>query len=483
MRSEIRNAETTGLRIALTGATGYVGGMLLAPLSEIAEEVVCLSRNPIRLEGSLPSNGRAAKADVADQDSLKSALEGCDVAFYLVHSLSEDADFFRLETQSAQTFAEAARSAGIRRIIYLGALAQSDSSHTSAHIESRHRVGEILKSTGVPVTEFRASVIIGAGSMPFEAIRSLVERLPVMVTPRWVRMPVQPIAAPDLIRYLVSSVSVDGSESHIYEIGGAEVTTYAGLMNEYASARGLKRFMIPVPIVTPRLSSLWLKLVTPAHYRIGKRIVDSAAHSSIVVEKRARSVFEFEPVGIRAAIANALQEEDLGSTFLAEPFKSKSNTEKIRTGTKFVERRSVQIDGDESVASEVLRHVGGQTGWFWGNWLWRLRGAIDRVFGGPGIRSTETKYPPEEGSVLDFWTVQQVTENALVLRADMKLPGRAWLKLSTRRVGGQTYVDQTAAFDPKGLTGILYWFALYPLHVLVFGGMLRGIKKTIEQST
>ena len=474
---------TTGLRIALTGATGYVGGMLLAPLSDIAGEVVCLSRRPARLTGSLPANGKAVKADVMDRDSLSSALQECDVAVYLVHSLGEDADFFRLETKSARNFAEAARTAGVRRIIYLGALAQSDSSHTSAHIESRHRVGEILKSTGVPVTEFRASVIIGAGSMPFEAIRSLVERLPVMVTPRWVRMPVQPIAAPDLVRYLVASASESSSDSHVYEIGGSEVTNYADLMHEYATARGLRRFMIPVPVITPRLSSLWLKLVTPAHYRIGKRIVDSAAHSSIVVDEQAKRDFNIEPVGVRAAIENALRKENDELRFLDEPFRTEALTEKIRTGTKFVERRSVEVVGDEPTINERLRQIGGRNGWFWGNWLWKLRGVMDRMIGGPGLRSSKTKHPPQENSILDFWTVKQVTENALILRADMKLPGEAWLKLSTRIVDGKTYVDQTAAFDPKGLFGILYWFTLYPMHVLVFGGMLRGIKRSIEQST
>ncbi len=472
---------TPDLRIALTGATGYVGGMLLAPLSEIANQVVCLTRNTARLADSLPENAKAARADVMDLESLKAALFGCDVAFYLVHSLGEDADFFRLETQSAQNFAEAARTAGVRRIIYLGALAQSDSSHTSAHIESRHKVGEILKSSGVPVTEFRASVIIGSGSMPFEAIRSLVERLPVMVTPRWVRMPVQPLAAHDLVRYLVESASETGNKSHIYEIGGSEVTNYADLMHEYARARGLRRFMIPVPVITPRLSSLWLKLVTPAHYRIGKRIVDSAAHSSIVVDENARRDFSFVPIGVIEAIENALSDEDRELGFLDEPFETAALTEKIRTGVKFVERRSVLVDGDQVTINRLLLHVGGPHGWFWGDWLWKLRGVIDRLFGGPGLRSGETKYPPKANSILDFWTVVRVTDSCLILHADMKLPGEAWLKLSTRTVDGKTYVDQTAAFDPKGLVGILYWVLLYPMHILVFGGMLKGIKRSIER--
>jgi uncharacterized protein YbjT (DUF2867 family) len=468
------------LKIALTGATGYVGGMLLAPLAELAKEVVCITRNPARLEGVLASNARAVQADVRELESLKNALAGCDVAFYLVHSLSENDDFSKLEHQSARVFAEAAKVAGIRRIIYLGALAQSDASHTSAHIESRHSVGKILQSTGVPVTEFRASVIIGAGSMPFEVVRSLVERLPVMVTPRWVRMPVQPIAAKDLTQYLLDSISDTGDESHIYEIGGADVTNYAELMNMYAKTRKLQRFMIPVPLITPRLSSLWLKLVTPAHYRIGKRIVDSAAHSSIVIDERAKLDFEIKPVGVRDAIVAAVAQENEELRFIDAPFKTNANTEKVRSGTKFVERRSISIDADQSVINTLIQNVGGQNGWFWGNWLWRLRGAVDRLFGGPGFRADEASYPLAVGSIIDFWTVKRINDNTLTLRADMKLPGEAWLQLSTRLVGGKTIIDQTAAFDPKGVTGILYWFALYPLHVLVFSGMLRGIKKKVE---
>jgi uncharacterized protein YbjT (DUF2867 family) len=474
------NLMKLDLKIALTGATGYVGGMLLGPLSEVAEDIVCITRNPARLEGVLACNARAVQADVRDLESLKHALAGCDVAFYLVHSLSENDDFSKLENQSARVFAEAARDAGIRRIIYLGALAQSDATHTSAHIESRHSVGMILRSTGVPVTEFRASVIIGAGSMPFEVVRSLVERLPVMVTPRWVRMPVQPIAARDLTQYLLASVSETGDESHVYEIGGADVTTYADLMNQYARARKLRRFMIPVPLITPRLSSLWLKLVTPAHYRIGKRIVDSAAHSSIVLDERAKLDFDITPVGVPAAIGDALACENEELRFLDSPFKTKTDVEKVRSGTKIVERRSTSVDAEQSTVDTLLQNVGGKTGWFWGNWLWKLRGAVDRVFGGRGLRANETRYPLAVGSIVDFWTVVRITDSTLVLRADMKLPGEAWLQLSTRRVGGKTIIDQTAAFDPKGVTGILYWFALYPIHVLVFGGMLRGIKKATE---
>ncbi len=469
------------LKVALTGATGYVGGLLIEPLSDMVGEVRCISRNPGNISRVLPSNVTAHKADVTDFDSLRTALAGCDVAFYLVHSLAEQEDFYQIETRSAQTFADAAKSAGIKRIIYLGALAQSDQTHTSAHIESRHHVGELLKSTGVPVTEFRASVIIGAGSMPFEAIRALVERLPVMVTPRWVRMPVQPIAAPDLVKYLSAAITAPDNESHIYEIGGADVTNYAKLMHTYAKARGLRRFMVPVPVITPRLSSLWLKLVTPAHYRIGKRIVDSAAHSSIVVDESAKRDFDFEPIGVEEAITGALKAENENLAFLDLPDRPLAGTQKRRIGTKFVERRSVKVAAPPETAVEIVNHIGGTTGWYWGTGLWKLRGLVDRMVGGPGMRSSATIFPLTLGATLDFWTIERMSNGHLTLHADMKLPGEAWLDLSVESDGAQTYVVQTAAFDPRGLLGIGYWFGLYPMHSLVFRGMLRGIRQETER--
>lgn len=466
--------------IALTGATGYVGGLLVRPLSDAASELCCITRNPSRLVASLPDSASAVKADVADQTSLLKALSGCDIAFYLVHSLNEGKDFSLLEAEAASTFAVVAKQAGIKRIIYLGALAQSDSNHTSAHIESRHRVGEILRSTGVPVTEFRASVIIGAGSMPFEAIRALVERLPVMVTPRWVRMPVQPIFYGDLVKYMVSAASENSPESHVYEIGASDVTTYADLMRTYARKRSLRRFMVPVPVITPRLSSMWLKLVTPAHYRIGKNIVDSTAHSSVVADESAKQDFDINPISVEEAVKQALRDENNALAFLDETEKREADSERMRSGTKFVERRRIEVNANESSAFNAISHIGGKNGWFWGNWLWKLRGMLDRAVGGPGLRLSQTQFPPKVGEQLDFWTVQRVDDSRITLKADMRLPGEAWLDLNVRSEDGKTYIEQTAAFDPKGLFGLVYWFGLYPLHTLVFSNMLSGAKRVVE---
>ncbi len=469
--------------IALTGATGYVGGLLIRPLASQASELRCITRDASRLARGLPERTRPVEADVADSASITAALSSADIAFYMVHSLGEGRDFAEREAEAARCFADAAARTGVKRIIYLGALAQDDAGHTSAHIQSRHSVGEILRSTGVPVTEFRASVVIGAGSMPFEAIRALVERLPVMVTPRWVRMPVQPIAARDLVSYLLASMAEVSDASHVYEIGARDVTTYSELMRAYARIRGLKRLMVPVPVITPRLSSLWLKLVTPAHYRIGKNIVDSTAHSSVVADHSALKAFDIAPMSIENAIKSALEEENRELAFLDELNGRENGVERRRIGTKFVERRQIEVDAAESDATDVIFRIGGENGWFWGDRLWRLRGGMDRVVGGPGLRTDQTEYPPEPGAVLDFWTVLRAGPERLTLKADMRLPGEAWLDLRASTEHGRTSIVQTAAFDPRGVFGIAYWFGLYPLHSLVFGGMLKGMRRAIERDS
>ncbi len=480
--SESPSASGKVRRIALTGATGYVGGLLLQPLAEQCDELRCITRNVTSLrDDSMPPNAVGVEANVFDFHRLLKALSGCEVAYYLIHSLAETDNFLEAETEAATTFARAAASAGVKRIIYLGALAQTAPDETSIHIESRRKVGQILGSTGVPVTEFRAPVVIGAGSMPFEAIRALVQRLPLMVTPRWVKMPVQPIAAPDLVKYLVGAAEEQSRESHVYEIGGADVTDYAGLMRAYARTSGLKRMMIPVPVITPRLSSLWLKLVTPAHYRVGRRIVDSAAHSSVVADDSAERVFGVNPVGYEQAIKDALESENDSLQFLDELATRPRSFETDRIGTKIVERRRIKVDSTPAQTGETIRSVGGENGWFWGDWLWDLRGGLDRLVNGPGMRRGMTMYPPEKGGIVDFWTVERVTNDRLTLRAEMKLPGEAWLDLTVRVIDGETHIDQTAAYDPRGLFGLVYWYALYPLHSLVFGGMLRGLKRAVEE--
>ncbi|MAJ60801.1 MAG: hypothetical protein CBC48_12850 [bacterium TMED88] len=466
------------LNVVVIGASGFVGSALIPTLARNVHSVRCVSRDPDRIARVLPGNALRVQADLLEPDSLDRALAGAETVYYLAHSLGEKDGFAALEEKAAQNFAYAAARSQVQRIIYLGALAQVAEGRSSDHIASRHRVGEILRSSGVPVTEFRASVVIGAGSMAYEVVRALVERLPVMVTPRWVRMPIQPIAQADLVTYLIEALNEQGGESHVYEIGGESVVDYAQFMSTYGRARGLHRMMIPVPVITPRLSSLWLKLVTPAHFRMGRRVVDSAEHASVVADPSAVSAFSVKPMNLQESIERALQEESEDLDRLDMRWSSnKKPFVKSRIGSRFIEQRSVDISSDAASAFAAIRRIGGPNGWYWGNALWKLRGAMDRWVGGPGMRtSSHIHRPLEKGDCIDFWTVQGCDESSrLTLRADMKLPGEASLDLRVEPLDSGVRIVQTASFNARGIMGVLYWAVLHPLHTRVFDGMLRGI--------
>ena len=296
-------------RILLTGATGYIGRRLLRVLETDGHHVRCLARRPEYLRQRVSGATEVVRGDLLDPDSLRSAMAGIDTAYYLVHSLGSAGDFADEERQCAQNFADAARPAGVSRIIYLGGLGV-DAPNRSDHLRSRGQVGDVLRSAGIPVLEFRASIVIGSGSVSFEMVRALVERLPVMITPRWVSVPAQPIAIDDLLQYLYAGLTIPLDESRVFEIGGADVVSYGGLMREYARQRGLRRMMLPVPALTPRLSSLWLGLVTPLYARVGRRLIDSLRNASVVTDPSSRDAFPVQPMGISDAIAAARRNED-----------------------------------------------------------------------------------------------------------------------------------------------------------------------------
>ncbi|MBL76495.1 MAG: NAD(P)-dependent oxidoreductase [Chloroflexi bacterium] len=466
--------------ILLTGATGYVGGLLLPALSRKFRHVKCMTRNPSSIAAALEDGVTAVYGDTTDHDSLEEAMEGVDDAFYLVHSLGDSDDFEELEAQSAKNFGAAAAKSGIKRIIFLGALSQTEKEDSSKHMASRHRTGELLRQSGVPTIEFRASVVIGAGSMPFEAVRALVERLPIMVTPRWVRGVLQPISARDLRDYLIAGLNIPAI-SRVIEIGGADVVRYQDLMKIYSKARGLRRMMIPVPVITPRLSSHWLRLVTPAHFSIGRRIVESAVHRSVVSSKAASELFDLKPLGTKQAIKTAISEEESSFEFLDKNGKAKDY--KTLIGTRFVEKRTRPLSVDPKRAFTIACQIGGQYGWKWQSWLWTLRGWIDRSVGGVGFR----KGRPENlqlGDQLDFWTVARVTTNRLTLSADMRLPGNAVFDIHVfENASGDVFLEHTVSFNPRGWIGHFYWFALYPLHALVFRKMLNNMAAQIEAAS
>jgi uncharacterized protein YbjT (DUF2867 family) len=385
------------------------------------------------------------------------------------------------DRQGAQNFADTAREADVHRIIYLGGLGEPGRA-LSPHLRSRHEVGDILRSSGIQVIEFRASVVIGSGSLSFEMVRALVERLPVMIIPRWVSVPAQPIGIDDLLQYLVAGLEVDVLGNQIYEIGGSDRVSYGNLMREYARQRGLRRLMIPVPVLTPRLSSLWLGLVTPLYARIGRKLIDSIKHPTVCSDTTALTVFPIRPKGMGEAIANALRNEDqeFAETRWPDALSAAGMPRRwagVRFGTRLVDSRVVQAGVSRAEAFVPIRRVGGTTGWYYGNWLWRLRGFLDLLVGGVGMR--RGRRDPDAlrvGDVLDFWRVEVFEpDRRLRLLAEMKLPGRAWLEFEVEGDDRTSLIRQTAVFDPLGLSGLLYWYLLYPVHRLVFAGMLRGI--------
>jgi len=446
--------------ILIVGATGYVGGKLLLPLLNAGYSVRVLARRPEAIK-PMPEL-QVVRGDVLEIDSVRAAMIRVHTAYYLVHSMGSTQSFEEQDRRAAQTFAVAAKEANLQRIIYLGGLGHG-SNNLSAHLRSRHEVGEILKSTEIPVIEFRASIVIGTGSLSFEMVRALVERLPIMIAPRWFSAAAQPIGIEDLLQYLMAALDLAPQASRIFEIGGSNRVSYGGLMKEYARQRGLKRIIISVPFLTPRLSSLWLGLVTPLHVRIGRKLIDSVRFPTIVEDKTALTEFPIRPSGFREAMAAALQVDGLNL---------------------MVDSRTMHVSAPPAPAFRAIRRIGGATGWYYADWLWQLRGLLDGLFGGIGRRAG--RRDPEwllVGDAVDFWRVEVIEPDRLLrLVAEMKVPGRAWLQFEVTGDSTGSVIRQTATFDPKGLLGRAYWYAVFPLHQLVFAGMLNGIANAISSS-
>ena len=473
-------------RVLLTGATGYVGGRLLAELERRGVTLRCFLRRPESLRGRAAPSTELAAGDALDAQSVTRALADVDAAYYLIHSMGGE-DFAARDREAARNFGTAAREAGVKRIVYLGGLGEN-AGGLSEHLRSRQETGEILRASGVPVVEFRASIVLGSGSLSFEMIRALVERLPVMICPRWVAVEAQPIAVEDVIAYLAAALDLPAGAERVYEIGGPDRVTYGDLMREYARQRGLKRLLVPVPLLTPRLSSLWLGLVTPLYARVGRKLVDSMRIPTVVRDTGALFVFPVKPRGVREAIARALVNEDgtFARTRWSDAVSSSGLTERYggdRIGTRFIDSRKALVPVPPSAAFAPIRRIGGDAGWYYGNFLWRLRGFLDLVAGGVGLRRGR-RHPDDlrEGDALDFWRVEAVEPNRLLrLRAEMRVPGRAWLQFEITPAAGGAEIRQTAVFDSSGLFGLAYWYALYPLHRLIFAGMLRGIAALAEK--
>lgn len=473
---------TSSPLVLLTGATGYVGGRLLPLLVRAGWRVRCLARQPERLASRVPAGVEVVEGSVLDAAALARAMDGVEAAFYMVHSMGATGDFEEQDRVAADRFAEAARAAGVRRIVYLGGLGEDDPA-LSAHLRSRHEVGERLRAHGVPVVELRASIIIGSGSLSFEMIRALVERLPVMVTPRWVQVKAQPMAIGDVLDALCAALTLDtGGRSEVLEIGGPDQVSYGDLMHEYARQRGLRRWMIPIPLLTPRLSSLWLGLVTPLYARVGRKLLDSMRHPTLVRDDSAMRRLNIRPVGVRDAIARALRNEDaeFAQTRWSDALSSAGAPQQwggVRFGNRLVDSRTALVAANPADVFAVVERIGGNTGWYYATWLWHLRGWLDLLIGGVGMR--RGRRDPRRvlvGDALDFWRVEEIEPGTrLRLAAEMKLPGRAWLEFEVVPAASGATLRQTATFDSLGLWGLAYWYGVWPLHQLVFAGMLRGI--------
>lgn len=472
--------------ILLTGASGYIGGRLLPLLEAMGHRIRCVTRRPEYLQERVGPGTELVAGDVFDPSSLERSLEGVHTAYYLVHSLAEGMDYEVRDREAATNFGKAALRAGVTQIIYLGGLAPGED--LSTHLASRQEVGRILRESGVPTIEFQASIVIGSGSLSFEMVRGLVEHLPVMIAPTWVRSRAQPIAVEDVVDYLIQALYRPEPENTVYEIGGADKSSYEGIMREYARQRGLHRLIIHVPILTPYLSSQWLALLTPLYYTVGRQLIEGVKNESVVTNLKALEVFTIRPRPLSEAVKRALSNEDreFAATHWSDALALRSlhhHRGGIRFGTRRVDSYDRILPYPPTEVFAPIRCIGGDNGWYAHNWMWRLRGAIDRIFGGVGLRRGRRDLCDiRKGDAIDFWRVEKYEPNRLLLLfAEMKLPGRAWLQFEVDPHDEGSDVRMTAIFDPIGVWGRVYWYTMYPFHFMVFNGLFRGIVRAIKK--
>ena len=488
-------SDTKPKRILVSGATGYVGGRLVPCLLQEDYEVRCFVRSERRLRAQ-PWGDRVevAVGDAMNPAEIESAMEGIDAAYYLIHSLGIGSDFAERDRTLATNFAEAAEAKGVDRIIYLGGM-RPKGEQQSKHLLSRMETGDHLRGGTVPVTEFRAAQIVGSGSLSFELVRYLTERIPVLICPKWVSTPTQPIAIRNVLEYLLEALETPESAGEIVEVGGADVLTYGEMFEMYSKVRGLQRTLIPVPFFTPRLSSHWVGLVTPIANSIARPLIEGLDNEVVVEDaEHTRRLFpDVRPIAFEAALRLALRRAESNEVPTVWNSARSSSTRKNEmtadletTEGLFKETRQVTVEASADTAFEVITSLGGETGWLYGDALWHLRGWIDQLSGGVGFRKGR-RNPSDVrvGDAVDFWRVEALEESGpkrmLRLRAEMQLPGRAWLQFEVEpQSSGQCNITQLVFFEPKGLMGTIYWNVVAFPHRMLYAGMMRALREKVE---
>lgn len=500
------------MRVLVAGATGYVGGRVVPELLARGHEVVCGARSPAKLDDRpWRDQVEVAALDVFDPASLEAACQHIDAVLYLIHSMGGDGDFAERDRRAAANLRDAAAAAGVGRIVYLGGLGHDDD-RLSAHLRSRHEVGRVLAEGSVPVTELRAAIIIGSGSASFEMLRYLVEVLPVMITPRWVDSRVQPIAIRDVLFYLCAVLEVEETAGQVLEIGGPEVFTYRDLLHVYGEVAGLRRrLIVPVPLLTPRLSSLWVGLVTPLPTGITRPLIDGLSNEVVVRDERIHELVPRETIGYRDAVRLALgriRDLDVATTWAsagstatwtdevdraAQAARTDERTEAAEDplpadpawsgGTVFHDARAVRSAAPPEAVFRAVSAIGGEAGYHAFRWMWQLRGLLDSLVGGAGLRrGRRHPYDLSVGEVVDFWRVEAIDRPRLLrLRAEMRLPGHAWLEFRITPHGTGSRLEQRATYQPRGLWGRAYWWVLVPFHGLIFPRMARRLARAAER--
>lgn len=477
----------------VTGVTGYIGGRLVPYLLNQGYSVRVVSRDAGRLQGrKWIDKVEVAEADVLKPETMDGMMEDIDVAYYLIHSMSgkENEDFHERDLRAAENFGQEAARHGVQRIIYLGGLGSAED-ELSKHLKSRQLTGKTLRESGVPVTEFRAAIVVGSGSKSFEMIRYLTERVPLMICPKWVYSNVQPIAIRNVLEYLVAAVDKPEAADEIIEIGGKDVITYAEMMKIYAQVNGLKRLLMPVPVLTPYLSSYWVHWMTPLPASLARPLIEGLKNDVVVENDKARELFpNIETFGYKKAVKLAIQRidtQDVETTWNDALLSSKGDEQPVILESKQglnIERRMRKVEVSQESVFKTFTSLGGEKGWLAFEWAWKLRGILDRMVGGVGFRRGRRSADDlRVGDALDFWRVEAIKENELLrLRAEMKVPGKAWLEFQALKGDdGVTKLVQTAYFAPKGLFGLLYWYGLYPFHSLIFSSMIEHLARDAER--